>query len=343
MVEPPLSGRLRFVTGISVRHFAPIKRLLRWALLIASLAATVPATAGTVVADHGRLRVVGNAVVDRSGRPFAVHGMSLFWSQWQPRFYDRKTIDWLVKDWRVTVVRASIAAASDGYDTDPAGQTRRAEAVIDAAIAAGIYVIVDWHAHDPKPAEAVRFFTHIARKYCGVPNLIYEPWNEPLPKYAWAGVIKPYHQRVIGAIQTIDRNAFVVAGTRSWSQDVDEAAADPLPFDNVAYTLHFYSATHRQALRDKGDLALKRGAALFVTEFGVTAADGDAPIDWAEAERWFAWCVKHSISYANWSIADKDEASAALRPGAPLSGWSPRNLTRSGTLMRTHLRELASR
>lgn len=108
-----------------------------------------------------------------------------------------------------------------------------------------------------------------------------------MPKYGWKAVIKPYHQRVISAIRAIDPTSFVVAGTRSWSQDVDEAAADPLPFRNVAYTLHFYAATHKQPLRDKADLAMKRGVALFVTEYGVTAADGDVPIDATETRRWW--------------------------------------------------------
>jgi endoglucanase len=294
----------------------------------------------TVVAEHGRLRVAGSRVVDARGRPITLRGMSLFWSQWKPQFYNVAAVRWIAADWHATVVRAAVAAAGPGsYETYPDAQLRRAETVIDAAVAAGIYVIVDWHAHDPRPEQAERFFSAIARRYRGVPNLIYETWNEPLPKYGWADVIKPYHVRVIGAIRAIDPGAFVVAGTRSWAQDVDEAAADPLPFSNTAYTLHFYAATHKADLRRKADLALSRGAALFVTEYGTTAANGDAPIDAAETRTWWQWCEARGISYVNWSLADKAEASAALKPGADPGGeWPAAQLTASGTLVRDQLR-----
>lgn len=323
-----------------------LKRLGWLIALVALPAAASPAAQRThvssIVADHGRLGVADGRVVDRRGRPVTLRGMSLFWSQWEPQFYNARAIRWVASDWRATVVRAAIAAENGGYKTNPDAELARATAAIDAAVAAGIYVIVDWHAHDPLPDDAVRFFSAIARRYRGVPNVIYETWNEPLPRYGWSEVIKPYHQRVIGAIRAIDPDALVIAGTRSWAQDVDEAAADPLPFRNVAYTLHFYAATHRAELRRKADLALSRGAALFVTEYGTTAADGDAPIDAAETRRWWDWCEARGISYANWSLADKAEASAALIPGAsPTGGWRPSDLSVSGTLVRDQLRRFA--
>ncbi len=315
----------------------PLPRFLIALLLALVLPAT--AHAASIVEQHGRLQVHGNRVVDAKGVPVTLRGMSLFWSQWKPAFYNRAAINWLRTDWNITAIRAAIAAHGGGYDRDPEGQTKRAEAAIDAAIAEGIYVVVDWHAHVPLPDEAVRFFTHIARKYRGVPNLIYETWNEPLPQHSWAGVLKPYHLRVIGAIRAEDPGAFVIAGTRSWSQDVDEAAADPLPLKNVAYVLHFYAATHGQYLRDKGDLALKRGVALFVSEYGTTAANGDLPIDAAETQRWWDWMEANGISYLGWSVNDKAEASAILLPGgSPTGNWPESALTTSGRTMRAHLR-----
>jgi endoglucanase len=318
-----------------------IALMLVWiAALIGSPAAAKPVS--DIVAEHGHLHVQGNRVVDDHGRPVTLRGMSLFWSQWKPAFYKADTIRWLASDWHATAVRAAIAAANGGYTSDPAAETRRAEQAIDAAIAAGIYVVVDWHAHDPMPDDAIRFFTAIARRYRGVPNLVYETWNEPLPKYGWASVIKPYHLRVIAAIRAEDPRAFVVAGTRSWDQEVDEAAADPLGLPDVAYALHYYAATHKAAIRDKADTALARGAALFVTEYGTTAADGDVPIDAAEARTWWDWCDAHGISYLNWSVSDKPEASAALKPGASAKGgWRADQLSASGTMVRNHLRAAA--
>ena len=45
-----------------------------------------------------------------------------------------------------------------------------------------------------------------------------------------------------------------------------------------------------------------------------TAANGDAPIDAAETRTWWEWCVRNGVSYLNWSVANKDEASAILKP-----------------------------
>jgi endoglucanase len=173
--------------------------------------------------------------------------------------------------------------------------------------------------------------------------VIYETWNEPLPAHDWAAVIKPYHQAVIPHIRAHDPDNLIIAGTSSWSQDVDEAAADPLAFSNVAYTLHFYAGTHRQALRDKAQRALDLGAALMVTEWGTAESNGDGPLDQAEIQRWWDFMEANHISYANWSIADKNESTAALRPGAAANGgWSDDMVSPSGLLVRAQLRVMNS-
>lgn len=309
------------------------------AAALALPAAAYAAPKGSPVARHGHLQVKGSRVVDAHGKPVTLRGMSLFWSQWMPQFYNRGVVAWLRKDWHATIVRAAIAAHAGGYNRNPEAETRKAEAVIGAAIAEGIYVVLDWHAHEPDADNCIKLFTHIAAKYRGVPNILYETYNEPLPKHGWADLLKPYHARVIEAVRAIDPRAFIIAGTRSWTQDVDEAAADPLRYDNVAYALHYYAATHKDALRRKGELAMERGAALFVTEYGITHSSGNYPINVEEARRWWDWCDAHGISYLAWSICEKDEASAALLPGAAhRGGWPLSSLSYAGQVARAHLR-----
>jgi len=310
-------------------------------VLLASVMTASAAVAQTPVERHGKLSVQGNRIVDEHGAAVSLHGMSLFWSQWQPQYYNESAIRWLADDWNVSVVRAAIAVHNDGYMEHPRAETARAEAAIEAAVAAGIYVIVDWHAHDPEPEAAIAFFSHIAQKYGDLPNLIYETWNEPLPQYSWAESVRPYHLSVIGAIRARDPDNLVVAGTPSWSQDVDIASETPLPFSNVAYTLHFYAGTHKAALRAKTEAALARGVAIFITEWGTTNADGDGGVDVEETQRWWQFIADNQLSDLNWSIADKDEASAALRPGASgRGGWTPAQISPSGHLVRDRLRAL---
>lgn len=309
--------------------------------LIAALSLGTAAVAQTPVERHGQLRVENGRVVDQHGAPVTLRGMSLFWSQWMPQFYNAGAVQWLADDWQATVVRAAVAVPEGGYLEHPERETAKAEAVIEAAIEAGIYVIVDWHAHQPEPEAASRFFAYIARKYGDHPNVIYETYNEPLPEHDWPGVVKPYHLAVIPHIRAHDPDNLIVAGTPSWSQDVEVAAADPLPFSNIAYTLHFYAGSHRQPLRDKALAAMDLGAALFVTEWGSTEASGDGPVDEAETRLWWDFMEEHGISHANWSVADKVETSAALRPGASgTGGWTEDQITPSGRFVRDRLREM---
>jgi endoglucanase len=306
-----------------------------------ALLVSAPAMAETPVERHGALRVQGNRIVDKHGEPVMLRGMSLFWSQWQGKYYNPQVVRTLVRDWNSNVIRAAMGVHSGGYIEKPKEEMRKVETVIDAAIREGIYVIVDWHAHELETEAAAAFFEKIARKYGRYPNLIYETYNEPLPKHGWKDQLKPYHTTVISQIRRYDPDNLVVAGTRSWSQDVEEAAADPLPFGNVAYTLHFYAGTHKQPLRDKAQKAMDLGAALFVTEWGSTDANGNGKVDVEETRRWFDFMEKNKISYLNWSIADKDESSAALLPGAsPKGSWPDDMISQSGKLTRDQLRRM---
>ena len=326
-------GRCQLMKGLALGLLATL----------ATAPAGAAAPAGTPVACHGALAVRDGRIVGAHGKPVTLRGMSLFWSQWAPQYYSAETVDWLARDWKVDVVRAAIAAegqdsARQHFDRELA----KASTVIDAAVANGLYVVVDWHAHRAYPAQAERFLVAIARKYGHLPNVIYETWNEPLREGVdWSRAVKPYHERVIGAIRAVDPDNLVIAGSPSWSQDVDLAAADPLAFDNLAYTLHYYAGTHRQELRDKGEAALAAGETLLITEFGIVEATGDGPIDRAESQRWWDWAEARGIGWMAWSIGDRDESSAALRPGTAPAGWSEADLTESGRLLREKLRASA--
>jgi endoglucanase len=66
-----------------------ILSLLCLALFCASLAQPVKI--------HGRLRVEGTQLVDEKGYAYALHGMSLGWSCYWPRFYNAGTIDCCIR------------------------------------------------------------------------------------------------------------------------------------------------------------------------------------------------------------------------------------------------------
>ncbi len=300
-------------------------------------------TTTSIVDIHGQLRVSGKNLVDKDGNIVQLRGMSLSWTNWWPQFYTKEVVQWLKKDFKATIVRASMGIEDPGgYLENKASQKVLIFTVIDAAIEAGLYVVVDWHSHHAEDSveEAKNFFTEVAQKYGDKPNIIYETYNEPLDTPSWNDVIKPYHEAVIAEIRKYDPDNVVIAGTRTWSQRVDEVIGNQIADDNVMYTLHYYASSHKQELRDLAKTAIDAGIPIFVTEHGVTEYTGDGFIDAVEANTWWDFLDENNISWLNWSIADKEESSAAVKPGASGIGeWPDSMLTQSGLMVREELRE----
>lgn len=294
----------------------------------------------SLVEKNGQLAVKKTFIVNCTGEPVSLRGMGLFWSQWGDEYYNSDCIQWLRDDWNCQVVRAAIATGKDGYADGPQGELEKVKRVIDACIDLGIYVLVDWHSHHAEEEVdlAIEFFEEIASRYGEHPNIIYEIYNEP-ERTSWSHVVKPYAETLIQAIRRIDPDNIIVVGSSHWAQDVDSVAIDPLDFNNIAYSLHFYAATHKQWLRDKATVAIDSGLALWVTEFGTCESNGDGPIDYKEMEKWFDFMKKHKISCCNWSVSDKKETSAALKPGADVKGgWPESMLTESGNYIRKKMK-----
>ncbi len=59
----------------------------------------------TPVDENGHLSINGTYIVNQEGKPIALKGMSLFWSQWEGQFYNYDCIKWLRDDWNCSVVR----------------------------------------------------------------------------------------------------------------------------------------------------------------------------------------------------------------------------------------------
>jgi endoglucanase len=304
----------------------------------------------TIVDLYGRLQVNGKNITDKNGNVVSLHGMSLFWSQWanasekfnKTSFYNEKCVDWLYSDWKCTVVRAAMGIEGGGYLTNPEAEIEKVFIVIDAAIKNGIYVVVDWHDHNAEKHldQAKVFFDIVSEKYGDYPNIIYEIYNEPL-QISWSKVVKPYSIEVINTIRANDPDNLIIVGNPTWSQDVDIAAKDPIIDNNVTYALHFYTSTHKQWLRDKSVSAMNNGASLFISEFGTSEANGSGIIDWEETDRWINFIKQYRISTCNWSAFDKNETSAALKPGAnPEGGWTEDELSESGKFNRNLIRML---
>lgn len=302
----------------------------------------------TPVEAHGQLSVKGTQLVDKNGNSYQLRGMSTHGITWFPDFVNENAFRTLRDDWNTNVVRIAMYIDEWGngqcYMQNKDGSRQMLEKGVDICIKLGMYVIIDWHVLNPgDPSkytnEAIEFFDYISKKYADYPNILYEICNEPNSGAGWSNNIKPYSEKVIPVIRKNDKDAVIIVGTPTWSQDIDQALADPLDFDNIMYALHFYAATHTDWLRERAEKCVNSGLPIFVSEFGCCSADGGGSNDFGQAEKWLNLLDKYNISYCNWALANKQETCSAFKPSASANGnWSDSELSEVGAWIRKWFR-----
>ena len=315
-------------------------QLLLFAALIGSTLCSFKAPKNSPVALHGRLKVEGTQLVDQQGEAVVLRGASFGWHNLWPRFYNPKAVDWIVEDWKCSVVRAAMGVAiEDNYLENPQFALQCVNSVVKGAIKNGVYVLIDFHSHKIHTEEAKKFFEQMARQYKDYPNVIYEIWNEP-DYYSWEEV-KAYSEEVIDVIRAIDKENIILIGSPHWDQDLHLVAANPITGrSNIMYTMHFYAGTHKQWLRDRTDEAIEKGIPIFVSECAGMEASGDGPIDEAEWKLFVEWMESRKISWIAWSVSDKNESCSMLIPRASSFGhWTDDLLKTWGKLTRQTIRE----
>ncbi len=292
------------------------------------------------VKQNGWLKVKGTQLVNEKEEAIALHGMSFGWHNLWPRFYNKGAVHELVSNWHCTVIRASmgIELNDSGYLKSPKQSVKLMQNVIDACIKEGVYVIIDWHDHNIHTNKAKEFFGMMAAKYKDYPNIIYEVFNEP-DHETWAEV-KKYSEEVIAVIRSHAKNNIILVGSPKWDQNIQEPAADPIKgFDNLMYTMHFYSGTHKQWLRDRTDEAIAKGLPIFVSECAGMEASGDGPIDQTEWKAFKDWMDKNKLSWIAWSVSDKKETCSVLNPSAKSKGkWKDADIKEWGMIAKEALK-----
>jgi len=319
---------------------------------------------GGAGASHGHLSVSGTRLVDELGQPVQLRGVSSHWLNWADDGYQLSllALEWMRDHWNLSVFRAAMGTEVEGgYLASSEGRDAmlgQIETIIDNAVTAGVYVIVDWHSHHAheQTAEAVAFFEDIAQRYGYLPNVLFEVYNEPLA-VDWTSVLKPYHEELVAAIRAADSDAHenvILLGTPNWDQDVHVVipSSARVAGTNLMYSLHFYSCGHGDDLRSRAQATLAAGVPLFVSEWGATEPDGGiegTPACYGSADAWHAWMNANQISWAAWKLDDCDyeidhygvaDTSCLLAQGAPLDGgWTDQWLNGHAQYVASKLRE----
>ena len=289
--------------------------------------------------NSGALKVVDGKLCSSSGEKVMLRGISTNDLICAESYVNEAFFRELSSEYGVNVIRLAMytyGVGILGYCTN--GDRERYKADIDKAVeyaaASDMYVIIDWHIlsdGDPNTHidDSVEFFAETAEKYAAYENVIYEICNEP-NGVDWQ-TVKAYAETVIPVIREKAPDSLIIVGTPDWSKDLLSAAEDSLPFDNVMYALHFYSATHGAEVRAAAEAASRVGLPIFVTEYGVTASSGDLPRDIPAADEWIEMLERENISYCMWSLARTGEASSVILSRiSKTSGFDREDFTETG-------------
>ena len=272
------------------------------------------------VSGNGQLKVDGDRLLNKKGEPFQLKGVSTHGIAWFPQYVNADAFKW-VKDSGGNVVRIAMYTATyNGCFNDPEGNMQLVCRGIDDAKALDMYVIVDWHIledGDPNTGtdRAVTFFESVAKRYAGDPAVIYEICNEP-NGVGWEAV-KNYANAVIPVIRQYSPDALILVGSPDYSKEAFRAAEDPLTYENLMYTYHYYAGEHADySLLEK---AVDAGVPVFVSEWGIGDAGGRQEA--LEQAREFADMLNEKgISWCVWSLCNKDEPYSLLKPDCTKTG-----------------------
>ena len=300
----------------------------------------------------GKLRVMGGKLCSEKGDPVILRGVSVNGLITSESFLNEQLFHELSKDMGIDLFRLPMytyGVGIIGYCTngDKARHKKDIDDGVELARKEDMYVLIDWHIlsdGDPNSYidEARLFFAEMAEKYSGYNNVLYEICNEP-NGVDWQ-TIKSYAEQIIPVIREKDPASVIIVGNPDWSKDLYSVAADPLKFDNIMYSLHFYSATHGQEFRDMTEQLSQKGLPIFVTEFGVTAASGGHPRDLDSADVWIELLERENISYCMWAFSKVAEACSAIRSTVPkYNGYVAEDYTETGSWLIRNMEKYTTR
>ncbi|MBR2583644.1 MAG: glycoside hydrolase family 5 protein [Oscillospiraceae bacterium] len=300
----------------------------------------------------GRLRVIDGKLCAEDGEPVMLRGVSTNGLITAEDLLNEQLFTELARDNGVNLIRLAMytyGVGSVGYCTNGDKERHKADIVkgVELAREQDMYVVIDWHIlsdGDPNRYldEAKLFFSEMAGRFSGYDNVLYEICNEP-NGVDWPAV-KSYAEQLIPVIREKDPDSVIIVGNPDWSKDLYSVAADPLDFENILYTLHFYAASHGQEYREMTEELSRKGLPIFVSEYGVTASSGGQPRDLESADLWIELLEKENISYCLWSFSKAPAACSVVRSSVPkYCGFTEEDYTKTGLWLMDTLAKYTTR
>ena len=295
---------------------------------------------------HGRLKVGEKGLLDQNDIPFQLKGMSTHGISWYPKFTNVGALNTL-KKYGANVVRLVVYSEQPGsYQYSSKENMNYLYTAIENALAINMYVIVDWHVlreEDPNvtKAYAKEFFEDLSSHYGNHEGIIYEICNEPNGENtSWEDVCI-YADEIIPLIRKNAPDSIIIVGTPDFCTDIEEAANNPLAYENILYSMHVYFDLSKEDAENKtvnryAD-KFNLGIPVIVSEWGMKNTDGKIYKD--TVEDFLDVMAYNNISWCNWSLSNKNESYSFIKKDCnKLSGWEDEDLTVSGKIIKEALK-----
>ncbi|NCC22332.1 MAG: glycoside hydrolase family 5 protein [Alphaproteobacteria bacterium] len=199
--------------------------------------------------DLPRLSVDGNRIVDDTGSPVALRGVSLCSLSWHEPLTLLGDASDPVRGWKGNIVRLPVQP----QEWERLGPQDYIRDRLDPAVAIcrrnGVYCIVDWHEigdwNTNDTAKRLEDFWHtVAPRYANQPHILYELFNEPIaPKertYENWIAFRDTAQKWIDQVRAAAPETVLLVGSPHWSQMPSFAVEAPFAGDNLVYVAHIY-------------------------------------------------------------------------------------------------------
>ncbi len=285
---------------------------------------------------HGQLLVKGTQLTDASGNPVQLRGMSSHGILWYPEYSNFASLC-ETKKYGANMFRIAMYAddVDDGYVQQPTLSKKLVCQAIENALAADMYVIVDWHTlKEENPLknvlQAKEFFEEISTRYAKEPGILYEICNEPNGDTSWEQ-IREYAEQVIPVIREHAPDAVILVGTPDYSYSITKV--EPLSYENLMYSYHFYAGQYDDAYKNMIEDTQRKGIPVFVTEWGINEEQGgEAAL--TQGKAFAEYLNEKKISFAAWSLCNKEETFSALRPDCgTYRDWAEKDFTEVGRIL----------
>lgn len=304
------------------------------------------------VALHGKLRKLGNYLVDKNSANYQLRGIG---THALTQYSNLHTLDAFqcLKDNGINCIRISVYLSdfsfkySDGqryygYISHPTETKAEIEKIVNLCVQLGMYCILDWHTMSSEvtdgviayQTEAVDFFEYYAEKYANVPNVLYELQNEPYNASEGAeGSLATYVKAEHDAILQYVDDPVMIVGSRGGAINRTVACIESVGIYDVFYSDHIYSDDLSvYTFNGYGNIPY------IMTEWSNASEAGTATGDNPNVNGFMDRMYAKKISNCAWKFTDQTHVFSVLKNRGSINspyyanGFTTDDLTAWGTL-----------